>query len=82
MPKQLLYEERELIRPGQEDWWYVVADDDTGRLSVVHEWSHPDAHPDPSAGEHSYSAEDFLNGDGPPQVKDALETFLAGGGRV
>ena len=84
MVKHLLYEEREDGLQEREDWWYVVADDETGSISVLHEWAHVSPFgrtPGPS-GERTYTADEFLNSDGPQQVKAELETFIAGGGRV
>jgi len=77
MPKHLLYEETE----GRDDWWYVVADDDTGTITVLHEWG-LGAGSEVPKGERSYSVDDFLNSDGPQQVKDRLETYIAGGGHA
>ena len=84
MVKHLLYEERQDSLQAREDWWYVVADDETGGISVLHEWAHLNpfrGSPGP-VGERTYTADEFLNSDGPQQVKAELETFIAGGGRV
>lgn len=84
MVKHLLYEEREDSLQECEDWWYVVVDDETGSVSVLHEWSHmnPFGRYLGPSGERIYTADEFLNSDGPQQVKAELETFIAGGGRV
>jgi hypothetical protein len=84
MVKHLLYEEREGDGPEQEDWWYVIADDDTGIINVLHEWSHKKPHMEShgGSGERSYEVDEFLNSDGPQEVKAELELFIAGGGRA
>ena len=84
MTKHLLYEEREGSLGGGEDWWYVIADDETGSISVLHEWSQMKPHKGSkgSSGERTYTVADFLSSDGPQPVKAKLETFLAGGGKA
>ena len=84
MTKHLLYEEREDSLAGGDDWWYVIADDETGSITVLHEWSqlNPPKGSRGATGERSYTVADFLNSDGPRPVKAKLETFLAGGGRA
>ena len=66
-----------------EDWWRLHVDDDTGVMTVEHEWSHTKINDlaNPNNGSKFYSTADFLASDQRQEAKDRLEDVLREIGR-
>lgn len=66
-----------------EDWWHLVLEDD-GSYHVEHEWSYVDPYgkSKPNSGKKTFSAEEFLAGDGSDGLKAELRAALKKSGRA
>lgn len=54
---------------GDEDWYYLVRDMESGEMHVLHEWSHNMGNFKFQSGEAEISLEEFLKGGGTRQDK-------------
>ncbi len=61
-----------------EDSWNLHVDDDTGKTSVVHTWSHMNPYKGKvtSEGSREWSIDGFMNSSEPQQAKDSLRKMM------